>query len=316
MLGAGSPQTRETITMMPFTTVNYPIGDGLVARTFSPAAGVASAQLIDVSNFQGNFNWKSAKAAVPGLWGGIYRLTQGLPSTHANSPDPFAGWNHQQIRDNGLHPGSYHFLDPALPGKDQAAYYVDEQDKLGWTKSTIAVVDNETHGRSGSQVAACAAAFMQELLVLRPHTPHLVYTYINFAQTGNDAGLGSYPLWLAWPSSSAPSAPPPWTKWTIWQWGTRFAGGQTVDADAFNGTTADADTWLASFDVPSSLYVSDGTEDWSQIAAKVGRTSAGLARRTATHFGAYDAGTSAYIETVLGGSVLLVPKGANLWAGN
>ena len=288
--------------------------EGVAIRTLDPVAGVASAQLIDVSNFQGTFNWKSAKAAVPNLAGGMYRLTQGLGGPGMNSPDPFAAWNHREIRDNGLHPGSYHFLDPLLSGKDQASYYVDEQGKLGFTATTMLWCDNETHGMSGSQVADCAAAFMDQVKALRPSSPMGVYTYLNFAQTGNDGGLGRWPLWLADVTSTGPSAPPPWTKWTFWQWGTRFAGGQTVDADAFNGTVADFTGWLAGFGGPSPHIVADGVKTLDELAQAAGRTPSGLLRRTAIHFGAFDPATAAFIGRVAGPQP--VDKGANLWSGN
>ena len=212
-------------------------------RTFEPAAGVASAQGLDVSNFQGKFSWSTAVKAFPGLAFGIHRATQGLGATGTNSPDPDAVWNHQQIRDNGLRRGAYHFLDPRLDGAMQARYFTDTLGKIGLVKDDILACDNETPGATPQATAACAAAFMAELARLRPENPRLAYTFINFAKEGYCAGLGHYPLWLAYPGLAAPAPPPPWVNWTFWQWGTRNG----VDADAFNGTTAQLDAWIASF---------------------------------------------------------------------
>ena len=208
-------------------------------RTFQPLTSVQSAQGLDVSNFQGKFPWSS----TTGLSFGINRVTQSLGGASANSPDPEAGWNHAAIRDAGLHRGAYHFLDPYLDGAAQARYFVNTLDALGLVKDDMLWCDSETTGPSPGAVARCAAAFMTELHTLRPENPVGVYTYINFAKQGYCNGLGGWPLWLAYPAATAPLPPPPWVKWRFWQWGLRNG----VDADAFNGTAADLDAWIASF---------------------------------------------------------------------
>ena len=45
------------------------------------AAGVVSAQGLDVSNFQGSFGWAAVKAGYPALAFGIYKMTEGLTFT-------------------------------------------------------------------------------------------------------------------------------------------------------------------------------------------------------------------------------------------
>lgn len=212
-------------------------------RTFEPAEGVASAQGVDVSNFQGKYNWSAAVRAMPGLAFGIHRVTQGLGQGGTNSPDPDAVWNHQQIRDSGLVRGAYHFLDPFQDGAAQARYFVDVLGSIGLVKDDMLWLDSETGGSSPQSTAACGVAFMAELARLRPENPRGVYTFINFANEGNCAGLSPYPLWLAYPAASAPKPPPPWVAWTMWQWGLRNG----TDADAFNGTAADLGAWIASF---------------------------------------------------------------------
>lgn len=198
---------------------------------------------MDVSNYSGQYSWAAAKQSIPGLAFGIYRLTQGLGGSGMASPDPEAAWNHAQIAAQGLHRGAYHFLDPHLGGEAQAQYFVSEHAKLGTTAADMFWLDNETAGASPADVASCAVAFMAELGKLVPHNPRGVYTFIDFAREGNCAGLDSDPLWLAYPASAAPSPPPPWHRWTFWQWGQRDG----TDADAFNGTAAQLDDWIASF---------------------------------------------------------------------
>jgi lysozyme len=209
--------------------------------TFNPVEGVASAQGLDVSNFQGRFNWSAARA---GLSFGIFRLTEGLPQSGDNSPDPDAAWNHAAIRDAGLVRGAYHFLHPSLSGKAQAEYFVAVHEQLGFDADDMLWLDNETtDGLGPAAVAACAQEFMAELKVLKPNSPMGVYTYISFSTSGYCNGLGKYPLWLAYPNSSAPKPPPPWAMWDIWQWGLRNG----TDADAFNGTAAQFHSWIQGF---------------------------------------------------------------------
>lgn len=242
----------------------------MIIRTANPLAGVASAQLIDVSNFQHAFNWFEAKRQVPNLVGGIFRLTEGLPASHDNSPDPFAAHNRESLHGAGLVQGAYHFLHPSLPGKDQARYFVDEYDRLGLFAGNMLFVDNETtDGLGPAAIAACARAFMDELDVLVPHNPHGVYSNLDYAFNGSDAGLGKYPWWAAHPGG-VPTPPQQWSKWTMWQWGTRHTSGEVVDADAYNGTVSDFHRFLASFNPQPTgpvKHITDGKLTLTELAA-------------------------------------------------
>lgn len=231
----------------------------------STAQAVRSAQLLDVSNYQGRFDWAAAKAVIPQLAGGIYRLTQGLGGPGTNSPDPFAEWNHHQIEAQRLRRGAYHFLDPFLGGAAQAEYFVTEAARLGVLPADMFWADNETPGSSPGSTAETAAEFMAELGRLVPRNPRGVYTFIDFAKEGYNAGLGEYALWLAYPAAAAPAPPPPWVKWTIWQWGTRDG----TDADAFNGTAAELDAWIASFSRSREpvMHIADGSTSLNEMAA-------------------------------------------------
>lgn len=226
---------------------------------------VASAQGIDCSDYNGAYDWAAAKKSIPDLSFGVYRLTQGLGGSGMASPDPQAAWNHAQIAAQGLQRGAYHFLDPNLAGEAQAQYFVSEHARLGTVAADMFWLDNETAGTSPADVAACAVAFMTELDKLVPHNPRGVYTFIDFAREGNCAGLESDPLWLAYPSATAPSSPPPWHRWTFWQWGQRDG----TDADAFNGTVSQLDDWIAGYLPKTGPYrhVAPGNRSLGQIAA-------------------------------------------------
>jgi hypothetical protein len=100
--------------------------------------------------------------------------------------------------------------------------------------------------------------------VLRPDNPKGVYSYIHFIAEGYCNGLGTWPLWLAYPNLTAPQPPPPWARWAFWQWGQRNG----TDADAFNGTAADLNAWIASFTPPAAPYkhATDGTQSITAYA--------------------------------------------------
>jgi lysozyme len=197
-----------------------------------------NARGLDVSNYQGQFDWSS----LPGLSFGVFQMTQGL-GDNVNSPDPGAAWNNQQLKEQGLIRGSYHFFDPTLSGEAQAQYFVTERAKIGLTDGDMLWLDHETTGPPPEHVSAAAVAFMTELGKLCPENPRGVYTLAGFAAAGNCAGLDRWPLWLADPAVTPPQPPAPWVRWTFWQRGLRNG----ADADAFNGNETDLRAWIAGY---------------------------------------------------------------------
>jgi lysozyme len=194
---------------------------------------------IDVANFAGRFDW----AGTSGLSFGICRASQGLGAAGTNSPDPFLSWNWPRIKAKGLARGAYHFLDPRLGGAAQASYFVRTVSAVGLETTDMLWLDNETAGASAAAVAACARDFMAKLVSLRPHNPCGVYSFRDFITSGNCAGLGRYPLWLAIYQKATPSTPAPWTSWKFWQYGETG----NHDDDVFNGSAADLSAWISSF---------------------------------------------------------------------
>jgi len=182
-----------------------------------------------------------------GSWPVYRQLTgtdhRGLGAAGTNSPDPFLSWNWPRIQAKGLARGAYHFLDPGLAGAAQASYFVEMVSQVGLETTDMLWLDNETAGSSPAAVAACARDFMARLVSLRPHNPCGVYSFFDFITSGNCAGLGSYPLWLAIFQSATPPAPAPWTAWRFWQSG----GTSSHDNDVFNGTPAELAAWISSF---------------------------------------------------------------------
>jgi lysozyme len=234
------------------------------------------AQGIDVSNYAGQFDW----AGTSGLSFGICRASQGLGAAGTNSPDPFLTWNWAQIKEKGLARGAYHFLDPYLDGASQASYFVETVSAVGLETTDMLWLDNETAGSSPAAVSACARDFMTELTALRPHNPCGVYSFWSFITSGNCAGLGNYPLWLAIYQNATPGAPAPWNAWTFWQSG----GTSNHDNDVFNGSPADLSAWISSFqpkpvetkavDEVQSGQLNNGANAVTVVAVPVGSASA------------------------------------------
>lgn len=237
---------------------------------------VASAQGIDVSNWQGAENW----AAQKGLSFGIFRVTQGLGASGTNSPDPEAAHNHSGIAAQSLVRLGYHFNDAALSGPAQATYFVSEFTKLGISIKDGLILDHESiaKGLSPAQHAHQAVGFMNELEKLAPANPKLVYTFINFIKEGYCAGLDNWDLYLADPAATAPTPPPPWHRWTMWQWGQKG-----VDRDAFNGTAEQLKEWVSSFHPGVVRYVADGSTSLDTAIGRIHVTVGEAARRTVQH---------------------------------
>jgi hypothetical protein len=93
----------------------------------------------------------------------------------------------------------------------------------------------------------------------------------------------------------------------------QWASGQYYDTDVFSGS------WLARVSAAPSVWgelVTDGTLSLEQIAEHVGMLPSSVLRHTATHYGAYDATTSAYLDGLAAGTIASdapVPPGAKLW---
>jgi GH25 family lysozyme M1 (1,4-beta-N-acetylmuramidase) len=282
------------------------------------APAIVSAQGLDVSNFQGRFPWTAVKNAYSALAFGIYKMTEGT-----NFLDADANWNATQIKANHLQHGAYHFGHPSLSAITQAQYFVAQHRTIGLANTDMLWLDFEdTDGLGPLACSAWANLFMNELHTLCPQNPMGVYTYVNFISEGNCAGLGKWPLWLSYPNLSSPTPPPPWHNWVFWQWGTRNG----IDADAFNGTAAGLNSWIASYaPVPPTpapatpqVITADGVHSFGSLVAKHGTTVDRslwlMARDTANDGGNFGGFQRALIDK----STLakLVPAGGTrLWVG-
>jgi GH25 family lysozyme M1 (1,4-beta-N-acetylmuramidase) len=153
------------------------------------------------------------------------------------------------MRAAGLHRGAYWYLLPSVNPVEQAAYFVGRVVEAGLLPGDMLVCDSEENAPnadSATHAFCTTVTSLAAIAVSGPHCPVIVYANHNVGQ--HLVSCTAWPLWFAWPSPTAPPASliAPWKKWVFWQWGT--VGG--IDADAFNGTPAELDAWIKSYQPP------------------------------------------------------------------
>lgn len=181
---------------------------------------------VDVSNFQGNYNWTDEDF-------GFAKATEGTFFR-----DPFLAHNWSGMGQKGILRGAYHFGHPGTSAKDQAAFFVATVQAHTLGVDDVLCLDLEvTDGCSAAQVAKWAVTFCTEV-EKRTGKNCWVYTNHAFINEGCCAGLFSRPLWIADPSAprGAPGSVHPWPVWVAHQYGAKSG----VDVDVLNG---DAGVW-------------------------------------------------------------------------
>ncbi|MHB1433664.1 MAG: glycoside hydrolase family 25 protein, partial [Streptosporangiaceae bacterium] len=171
---------------------------------------------VDVSSFQGPpSTWRSEAGAI--AWAGV-KLTELQPGgvTYVN-PDAKADWDY--LASHKLGRIAYLFGHPSVGALATVEFFTSQLRPLGLSDPDAVMLDLEvTDGLPPASVDAWARDVLAEL-EHRLHRKPLLYTYLSFAQAGNTASVGGYPLWISDPSSPKghPQVPAPWTHWTIHQ---------------------------------------------------------------------------------------------------
>jgi GH25 family lysozyme M1 (1,4-beta-N-acetylmuramidase) len=200
-----------------------------------------SAQGIDVSRDQPVLTPTDLK----GFAFAFAKATDGPQLTDPN----FAG-NWSVIKQAGIYRGAYHELwsPESSPAQAQAAHFLDVVGSGGLEPGDmLAVVASDYSGVTGEEVLAFCEAVGAGA---GPQCPVLVYSDLSVLPSlGQCTG---YPLWVTWPSGTAPASVEPWSTWALWQWGTV----SNTDQDAFNGTAADMDAWIKTFTQPPEVSLS------------------------------------------------------------
>ena len=189
----------------------------------------ASAQGIDVSAYQPPLT----PAALEGLDFAFCKATNGDQLADANFARNWAA-----VKAAGIRRGAYHELvsPAAASGLVQARYFLATVIAEGLEAGDmLAVVVSDYQGVTDSEVKA----FCDSVHAAAPASPVLVYSDLTVAKALTSCT--GYDLWVAWPSATAPALVAPWGTWRFWQWGSPG----NLDHDAFNGTRAELDAWIA-----------------------------------------------------------------------
>jgi lysozyme len=209
-----------------------------------------SAQGIDVSNDQ-------PLLTAADLAGLAFAFTKATDGPVATDPNFAANW--PVIKKAGIHRGAYHELwsAGASPAAAQAAHFLAVVQAGGLEPGDmLAVVASDYAGVSGAEVLAFCEAVRAGA---GPQCPVLVYSDLNVLPSLDECT--AYPLWVTWPSATAPASVQPWSQWTLWQWGTV----DKTDRDAFNGTAADMDAWIKTYTNPPKALEMSLTVDVPEL---------------------------------------------------
>lgn len=189
----------------------------------SPLAGV------DVSSYQGGpSTWRPEAGSI--RWAAV-KLTELQPgNVKYVNPEAAADWDY--LGKNKLGRVGYLFGHPSVGALATVEFFTSELRGLGLSDPDAVMLDLEvTDGLPPAKVDAWAADVLGRL-ENRLHRKPLLYTYLSFAQAGNTASLGKYPLWISDPSSPMghPRVPAPWKTWAIHQYSISGA----IDRDVAN----------------------------------------------------------------------------------
>lgn len=180
-------------------------------------AAAAGPRGVDVSSFQGTpADWKSSAGSI--AFAGVKMTELESNGTRYVNPDAASDWKF--LRQNSKGRIAYLYGHPDVSAADTVSFFAGEVRKLGLDDTDAIALDlEETDGKTPAEVATWAVSVQEGLFHALGRMP-LLYTFLSFAQDGNCAGLGHYPLWIADPSSAAghPRVPGPWKTWAVHQY--------------------------------------------------------------------------------------------------
>jgi GH25 family lysozyme M1 (1,4-beta-N-acetylmuramidase) len=198
------------------------------APTNGPVQGV------DVSHYQGAFNWGAAKGN--GTVFGYASIGDG------SFVDPDFALNWSNMKAAGVLRGAYQFFEPGDDPTTQANTMIQAVGQLGQGDLPCMVDVEVTGGQSGPTIAANVRTWVNAVKAGTGRTP-FIYTGPSFWDGSvGDTSFGAIPLWIADYGPSCPAIPNGWSNWTIWQYGD---SGGNLDQDVYNGTLAELQTLAA-----------------------------------------------------------------------
>jgi GH25 family lysozyme M1 (1,4-beta-N-acetylmuramidase) len=209
----------------------------MVAKKTSGNVAAAAKTIlgVDVSSFQGPpAAWRAEAGGIK--WAAV-KLTELQPNgVRYINPDAAADWAF--VKQQKLGRIAYLFGHPSVSVAETVTFFTGELKALGLLSTDGVMLDLETtDGLGPGAVSSWAVEVMAGLAKALNRTP-ILYTFLSFAEEGNTAGLGKYPLWISDPSSPEghPRVPAPWKTWVIHQYETSGA----IDRDLARFATVSA----------------------------------------------------------------------------
>jgi lysozyme len=195
----------------------------LATSCATPANGPV--QGVDVSRYQGSFDWSAAHAL--GIAFGYASIGDGT-----GFPDPMFATDWAGMQAAGVLRGAYQFFEPGQDVAAQANLMVQAVGQLG-AGDLPCMIDVET---AGPNLAASIQTWI-DIVQAGTGLPPVIYTgpYFWDDNVGSTA-FGGTPLWVADYGPSCPLIPSGWSSWTFWQYSD---GGGSLDHDVFNGSLSD-----------------------------------------------------------------------------
>lgn len=218
--------------------------------SWTPTFGI---QGLDVSYYQAGVDWQQQ-------WnmGARFAYVKASEGNYYTSPSYSS--QYQGSRAVGMIRGAYHFAIPNWSsGADQANYFV--QNGGGWSSDGATLppvldiefnpyagqtingvyMGNTCYDMSPAQLTSWVQNFGNTMRSLTGRLP-MIYTNTSWWKqcTGDPAGFGDYPLWVAsypgGPSNDAGILPSSWANYSMWQYSS--TGPFSGDSDVWNGDYA------------------------------------------------------------------------------
>ncbi|MDP4178774.1 MAG: GH25 family lysozyme [Bacillota bacterium] len=193
---------------------------------------------IDVSNHNGNINWKLVKDA--GYSFVFIKSTEGCTFV-----DSFFKSNYENAKANGIITGPYHFARPYNDPSREAVFFVNSVKSMnGFQKGDLPpVLDIEVNeGLNNQQISDWIQSFIS---VVKQETglQTIIYTYLNFSINYIENIFSNIPLWFARYDVNVPEDTAGWNRWTFLQYTDKGTvsgiDSDAVDLNVFYGLESD-----------------------------------------------------------------------------
>jgi lysozyme len=192
---------------------------------------------IDVSSYQGTIDWgkvKNMKEDSVHISFAYIKATEGLRQV-----DPFFERNWRKCQKSGICCGAYHYFEPKLSGRWQAAFFL-QHIKLQKGDLPAAVDIEELDGIDASKMRLELNDFLKEV-TSKTNTKPVIYSGLRFYRDNLAGYFDDYALWISsydHPELAVNQAVP----WKFWQHSEKARVNgivHGVDFDVFKGDTAD-----------------------------------------------------------------------------